>query len=338
MHILFPFYQYWPTYLCFTLFISVLLLLDLGLFHRKAHAVSFKEASVWTVVWISLALIFNVFFYYYALAKFSVIPDFASIWGEQPVDAAKRVALEFLAGFVVEKSLAVDNIFIFVVIFTTFAIPAQYQHRVLFYGIVGAVVFRAIFIAMGSILLSYHWIVILFGVFLILTGVKLFFAPKEPIDPSKGPFFRILKRMFRITSELHGDKFFIRKGTLLYATPLFVSLMIVEFSDILFAIDSVPAIFAITREPFIVFTSNILAILGLRSLYFLLAGAYSLFHLLKYGLGIILIFVGLKMAYLNELFGGKFPISWSLAFIMTTLMLSIALSLVIKPQQSSVKE
>jgi len=212
-------------------------------------------------------------------------------------------------------------------VFGFFAVPAKYQHRVLFYGILGALVFRAIFIAMGSVLMQYHWVVIVFGAFLILTGVKMFFAPEKPIDPERNPVIRLFKRLMPVTPQLHGQRFFVRQSGRLHATPLFVALLFLELSDIIFAVDSVPAIFALTREPLIVFTSNIFAILGLRAMYFMLAGAMDKFHMLKYGLAVVLVFVGLKMVWLNEAFGGKFPISWSLGIIVAVIAVSVALSL-----------
>jgi tellurite resistance protein TerC len=238
--------------------------------------------------------------------------------------------LEFLTGFIVEKTLAVDNIFVFVVVFSFFAIPLKYQHRVLFFGILGALIFRIIFIAMGSILLQYQWIVIFFGVFLILTGLKIIFAPEKPIDPEKNPVIKLFRKFFPVTPTIEGQKFFLRKEGVLYATPLMVALLFIEVSDIIFAVDSVPAIFAITNEPLIVFTSNVFAILGLRAMYFMLAGIIHKFRYLKYGLGIVLVFVGLKMAWLNEAFGGKFPITWSLLIIVVIIGSSILVSLLKK--------
>jgi len=241
--------------------------------------------------------------------------------------AAWNVALEFLTGYVVEKSLSVDNIFVFVMVFPYFAIPPKYQHRVLFYGILGALVFRAIFIAMGSALMEYHWVVYLFGGFLILTGFKMMFAPEKEIEPEKNFLVRLFKRFVPVTPQLHGQKFFVREKAKIYATPLFIALLFLELTDIIFAVDSVPAIFALTKEPMLVFTSNIFAILGLRAMYFMLAGAIDKFYLLKYGLAIVLVFVGLKMVWLNDAFGGKFPISWSLAFILGTIAVSVITSL-----------
>lgn len=334
--ILFPFAEYWWFYAAFLVFVLSMLALDLGVFNRKAHVVSFKEATAWSVVWVTLALVFNFILYRYALWKFPqderllANPDFV------PDLAAWNVSLEFLTGYVVEKSLSVDNIFVFVMVFAYFAIPPKYQHRVLFYGILGALVFRAIFIAMGSALMEYHWVVYLFGGFLILTGVKMMFAPEKEIDPEKNFLIRLFKRFVPVTPQLHGQKFFVRDGGKLFATPLFIALLFLELTDIIFAVDSVPAIFALTKEPMIVFTSNIFAILGLRAMYFMLAGAIDKFYLLKYGLAIVLVFVGLKMVWLNDAFGGKFPITWSLAFILGTIAVSIIVSLLF-PRKTELK-
>lgn len=317
----FPFADYWWFYVGFTTFVLVMLALDLGVFHRTAHVVRYKEALGWSIFWISLALLFNFLFYLYASDKFGA-------------DAGKTLALEFLTGFVVEKSLSVDNLFIFVVIFTYFAIPPQYQHRILFYGILGALIFRCIFIALGSVLMEYKAVVIFFGAFLILTGAKLFFTPDKAIRPEDNVLIKLLKKILPITPKIEGQNFFLRINGKLYGTPLLVALVFIEFTDIIFAVDSVPAIFAITREPLIVFTSNVFAILGLRALYFLLAGVADQFHLLKYGLGLVLIFVGAKMVYLNELFGGKFPIGWSLTIIAACIGGSVVASLMF-PKKTS---
>src|SRR5512142_2694488 len=328
--IYFPFADYWWFYLGFIGFVVALLALDLGVFQRKAHAVSFREASIWSVVWIGLALAFNFGFYQYAAWKFARDSRLLQIPGFDPESASRQVGLEFLTGYVVEKTLSLDNIFVFVVVFTFFAIPAIYQHRVLFYGILGALVFRAIFIAMGSALLQYHWVILVFGALLILTGVKMIVVPDKKIDPEKNPILRFFRRMVPVTSDLREQHFFVRLQGVLYATPLFLALLFVEISDIIFAVDSVPAIFALTREPLIVFTSNVFAILGLRSLYFLLAGAVERFALLKYGLALVLVFVGLKMVWLNDAFGGKFPIAWSLGIIAAVIATSILFSLLSK--------
>jgi tellurite resistance protein TerC len=325
---LFPFAEYWWFYLAFTGFVLLMLALDLGVFHRKEHEISFKEAAIWSSVWVTLALIFNFLLYRYSLWKFPQDERLVSIPGFMPESAAWTVSLEFLTGYVVEKSLSVDNIFVFVVVFAYFAIPAKYQHRVLFYGIIGALVFRAIFIGMGSWLMQFHWVIYLFGGFLILTGLKMMFAAEKEIDPERNPVIRLFKRFMPVTPHLHGKHFFIREHGRWAATPLFIALLFLELSDIIFAVDSVPAIFAITAEPMIVFTSNIFAILGLRSMYFMLAGAVSRFYMLKYGLAIVLVFVGLKMVWLNDAFGGKFPVSWSLGFILAAISVSVLASLI----------
>jgi tellurite resistance protein TerC len=324
---LFPLADYWWLYLSFTGFVLLLLSLDLGVFHRTAHVVSIREATIWSMIWIALALAFNYGLYQYALWKFPQDARLMAIPGFDPAAAAKQVGLEFLTGYVVEKSLSVDNIFVFVVVFSFFGIPAIYQHRVLFYGIIGALVFRAIFIALGSILLQYKLVVYLFGGILILTGIKMMFAPEREIHPERNPLIRLFKRFMPVSASLDGQKFFTVVNGVRHATPLFIALLFLELTDIIFAVDSVPAIFALTREPLIVFTSNVFAILGLRALYFMLAGAVERFTLLKYGLAIVLAFVGLKMVWLNDAFGGKFPIGISLGIIGGVIALSILVSL-----------
>jgi tellurite resistance protein TerC len=332
-YILFPISEYWWFYAAFTLFVLFLLALDLGVFHREAHEVKFKEAATWSVVWVALALGFNFLLYQYALWKFPQDPRLLAVPGFDAAAAAWRVSLEFLTGYVVEKSLSVDNVFVFVVIFGYFAIPPKYQHRVLFYGIIGALLFRAVFIGMGSYLMQYHWVILLFGAFLIITGVKMLFASEKPIEPDKNPLIRLFKKFVPVTPQLHGQKFFVRQSegpggrVRTFATPLLIALLFVELTDVIFAVDSVPAIFALTREPMIVFTSNVFAILGLRAMYFMLAGAVDKFHMLKYGLGVVLVFVGLKMVWLNDWFGGKFPIAWSLGIISGVIAASVVLSL-----------
>jgi tellurite resistance protein TerC len=326
---LFPFAEYWWFYGAFTLLVCVLLALDLGLFHRTAHAVSFKEAAAWSVVWVSLALLFNLGFYLYMRASFPEDARLMAVPGFDPLAAAKETALEFLAGYVVEYSLSVDNIFVFVVVMGYFGIPAQYQHRVLFFGILGALVFRAIFIALGALLLQFEWVIWIFGAFLVITGVRMMVGGEEgPVEPHERWVIRSFRRHVPVTPDFRGPSFFVREADRrLHATPLFIALLFLEMTDILFAVDSVPAIFGLTREPLVVYTSNIFAILGLRNLYFMLAGAVDKFHMLKYGLGIVLIFVGLKMAVLNRLWGGHFPIGISLGIIIGVIAVSIALSL-----------
>lgn len=326
---LFPFVDYWWFYAGFTAFVLAMLALDLGVFHKKCHEVTVKEASIWTGVWIGLAFVFNFLFYLYARHQFAGSERLLAIPGFDPEIQAKTTALEFLTGFVVEKTLAVDNIFVFAVVFAYFGIPKVYQHKVLFWGILGALFFRALFIATGSVLMQYEWVVIFFGVLLILTGIKMFFAGTEQTDLNKNILVRGLNKIFRIHPRVEGPEFFLRKNGLLYVTPLFVALVFLELSDIIFAVDSVPAIFALTKEPLIVFTSNIFAILGLRSMYFMLAGVMDRFAYIKYGLASVLLFVGAKMAYLNNAFGGKFPIHWSLGIIAMLIGGSVVVSIIV---------
>jgi tellurite resistance protein TerC len=300
----FPFLDYWWFYAGFTAFILLLLALDLGVFHRHAHVVTFRESLTWSVVWVTLALAFNYGFFVYATGSFGP-------------EAGRRLGLEFLTGYLVEKSLAVDNIFVFVLVFAYFGVPLRYQHRVLFYGIIGALLFRALFIALGSVLMQYWLVVTIFGLFLIATGIKMLRAPDQQVEPERNPLVRLFRRWMPVTSGLQGEHFFVRVDGRWHATPLFVALLFLEMSDIIFAVDSVPAIYAISREPLIVFTSNVFAILGLRAMYFLLAGAIERFHLLKYALAAILIFVGVKMVWLNDAISGKRPVEWSLAIIAT---------------------
>lgn len=320
---LFPFADYWWFYGLFLIFVFVMLALDLGVFNKKAHAVSFKEATIWSIVWVVLALTFNFLFYQYASAKFDP-------------DTGGRLALEFLTGYVLEYSLSVDNIFIFVLVFSYFAIPAKYKHRVLFYGILGALIFRAIFIALGSALMQIHWIIYIFGGFLIITGIKMLFSGDEKIEPEKNFLIRAFKKFMPVTHEIKSKDFFVNVDGVRHATPLFITLLFLEATDIIFAVDSVPAIFAVTKEPLIVFTSNIFAILGLRSMFFMLAGVIDKFHLLKYGLAIVLIFVGLKMVWLNPMYDGHFPIQYSLGFIIGTIVISIVASLMFPAKESHI--
>jgi tellurite resistance protein TerC len=312
---LFPFADYWWFYGGFLIFVFIMLALDLGVFNRKAHVVSFKEATIWSLIWVTLALIFNFLFYQYAAGKFGI-------------ETGRELGLEFLTGYILEYSLSIDNIFVFVLVFTYFGIPAKYKHRVLFYGILGALIFRAIFIALGSALMQFHWIIYIFGVFLIITGIKMFFSSSEEIEPEKNFLIRVFRKFMPVSNEIDGKNFFVMKDGIRHATPLFIALLFLEATDIIFAVDSVPAIFAVTDEPLIVFTSNIFAILGLRSMYFMLAGVINKFHLLKYGLAIVLVFVGLKMVWLNPLYNGHFPIVWSLGFILGTILISVIASLI----------
>jgi len=286
-----------------------MLALDLLVFHRKAHAVSLREAFSWSVVWISLALIFNLGIYY--------------LWGSEK-------AMEFLAGYLIEKSLSVDNIFVFIVIFSYFAVPAMYQHRILFWGILGALIMRAIFIAVGAALLTaFHWMIYVFGGFLVITGVKLLLTGDHQVEPEKNPAVRLLRRVMHVTKKYDGQRFFVRVDGRLWATPLLLVLVVVETTDVIFAVDSIPAIFAITSDPFIVYTSNIFAILGLRALYFLLAGIMDMFRYLKVGLSFVLCFVGIKMTIVDLY---KIPIEISLGVIAGILTVAMAASLLVKPR------
>ena len=293
-------------WILFNAFVLGMLALDLGVFHRSAHVVRAKEAAIWTGVWVTLALTFAVGLW---------------IWEDA------QTALTFLTGYVIEESLSVDNIFVIVMIFSYFNVPKQYQHRVLFWGIVGALVMRGTFIALGALLLQrFHWIIYLFGGLLIITGIRMAIRHDETFDAEKNPIYRIAKRSLPFTTGYDGQKFFTIENGRRVATPLFLVLLMVEFTDLIFAVDSIPAIFAVTTDPFIVYTSNIFAILGLRSLYFLLAGVVGKFHLLKYGLAVILVFVGTKMI------GAEYfhvPILVSLGIIVGVLATSIVASLLI---------
>lgn len=323
---LFPFTDYWWMYVGFFMLVLGLLALDLGVFHKKSKVVSFKESLTWTFVWISLAGLFNLGLYFFAIRHFESNPHLIAQGLGSAQEAAKVLSLEFLTGFVVEKSLAFDNLFIFSVVFSYFAIPLAYQHRVLFYGILGALIFRALFVALGSVLMQYHYVIYIFGGFLILTGIKMVFGPEKPLKPENNLLVKGLSKFIPLTSKISGDRFIITENGKKMATPLLVALLVLEFTDIVFAVDSVPAIFAISKEPFIVLTSNIFAILGLRSLYFMLAGVMDRFEYLKFGLAGVLVFVGLKMVWLNDQFGGKFPIGWSLGIIFALIGISMVVS------------
>ena len=283
-----------------------MLALDLGVFNRKAHTVSVREAGIWTAVWVSLALIFNLGLYYIA---------------------GPQAGLEFLTGYLIEYSLSVDNIFVFVLVFSAFAVPSQYQHRVLFWGILGALVMRGAMIAAGAVLIeNFHWIIYVFGAFLVFAGIRMFFSSEdETVDLENNPVLRFMRRVFPVTDSYRESNFTVVEGGRRMITPLLLVLMMIEVTDLVFALDSIPAIFAITQEPFIVFTSNIFAILGLRSLYFLLAGIIHKFVYLRYGLAFVLTFVGVKM--LVEAVDVHIPILASLGVIVAALATSIIASL-----------
>jgi len=289
----------------FIVFVFIMLALDLGVFHRKSHEVKIREALIWSAVWISLALIFN-----YGIFIFM----------------GKEKAIEFLTGYVIEKSLSIDNLFVFIMVFTYFNVEPKYQHKILFWGILGALIMRAIFIFAGVALISmFHWIIYVFGGFLIFTGIKMLFHKDEKLDPNKNPLVIIFKKFFPVTQEMHGSKFFVKINARTVATPLFIVLLVIEFTDLIFAVDSIPAILAISKDTFIIFTSNVFAILGLRALYFALAGITKYFYYLKYGLSAILVFVGIKMI-MAEFY--KIPIVYSLLSILGILLISILFSIV----------
>jgi len=288
----------------FHVFLVVMLVLDLGVFHRKAHAIRIREALIWSGIWISLALLFNLLIYFWQ---------------------GPEVALQFLTGYLIEKSLSVDNLFAFLLLFTYFRVTPDYQHHVLFWGIIGALIMRAIFIAVGVTLISkFHWVIYLFGGFLILAGIRMATQKEGEIHPENNPVLKRVRRWIPVTNEYHGDRFFVKKEARRYVTPLFVVLLTVETTDLIFAVDSIPAIFAITLDPFIVYTSNVFAILGLRSLYFALAGMIQLFHYLHYGISAILVFSGLKML-LSDIY--KIPVGVMLGVIAGILILSVVASL-----------
>jgi len=286
-------------------FVLAMLALDLGVFHRKAHVVSLKESFAWTGVWVALALVFNAGIWHY--------------YGSQK-------GLEFFTGYLIEKSLSVDNVFVFALLFSYFAVPPLYQHKVLFWGILGALIMRAIMIVAGAALITkFAWIIYVFGGFLILTGIKMIVKREEEIHPERNPVVKWFKKLMPVTPEYRGDKFFVREHGIRMATPLFVVLLLVEISDVIFAVDSIPAIFAVTKDPFIVYTSNVFAILGLRSLYFALAGVMDKFHYLKMGLGVVLTFVGVKMILAHTVW--KIDTLVSLGVIVAILTTSVVMSL-----------
>lgn len=288
----------------FNVFILFMLALDLGVFHRKAHEVSFKEALTWSVVWIVFALLFNIFILY---------------------QFGKTKAIEYLTGYIIEKSLSIDNIFVFVLVFSSFNVPSAYQHKVLFWGVIGALLMRAVFIFAGvSLIERFHWIIYVFGVFLIYTGIKIAREKGTRMDLDDNKILKLVRKVIPFTKDYHGARFFIRNGKLL-ATPLFLVLILIEFTDLIFAVDSIPAILAITSDPVIVYTSNVFAIMGLRSLYFALAGSLKYFVYLHYGLAVILVFVGLKMLLSDVVKLNPFV---SLAIIAAILGISIVASVI----------
>ena len=282
-----------------------MLALDLGVFHRKVHVIEIREALVWSAIWVVLSLLFNLGIYFWR---------------------GPETALEFLTGYLIEKSLSVDNIFVFLLIFSYFDVPSLYQHKVLFWGILGALIMRAIFILAGVALIQkFHWVIYVFGVFLILTGIRVALQKGKEIHPERNPVLKLFRRLIPVTARYEGSRFWIKKEGRYLATPLFIVLLIVETTDIVFAVDSIPAILAITLDPFIVYSSNVFAILGLRALYFALAGLMRLFHYLHYGLSGILVFVGLKML-LTDIY--KIPIGVALGVVGGILVISVIISVV----------
>lgn len=301
-------------YLGFTLLVVVLLAIDFVVLKTQGnHRVSIKEAGLWSMVWILIALVFCAWFWWYLEGHFGR-------------EMANSKAVEYLTGYLIEKSLAVDNVFVWITLFSFFSVPPAFQKRVLLYGVLGAILMRAILIYIGAILLAqFHWILYVFGLFLILTGVKmLVFSSHEP-DLEKNPILRWMRGHIKITNEYHEDRFFILKDGIRYATPMFLVLVLVEATDLIFAVDSIPAIFAITNDPFIVFTSNIFAILGLRAMYFMLADMAERFHLLKYGLAIILMFIGVKMMVIDFY---KIPVGVAMGIVGLILLTSVEASLI----------
>jgi tellurite resistance protein TerC len=290
-------------WILFNLFVLVMLVLDLGVFHRRTHVVKFREALLWSALWIALAAIFAVIVYFWH--------------GRVP-------AVEFVTGYVIELSLSVDNLFVFLLIFRYFQVPTVHQHKVLFWGILGALIMRAIFILAGvGLIRQFHWIIYIFGALLVYSGIKLFRQENAEIHPEKNPLLRLFRRWIPVTKDYEGAKFFVRRPGL-YATPLFVVLLVVETTDVLFAVDSIPAILAITLDAFIVYTSNVFAILGLRSMYFALAGMMELFHYLHYGLSLVLIFVGGKMLVSHYY---QVPTELALGIVAGILIISVVASM-----------
>jgi len=291
-------------WILFNLFVLAMLVLDLGVFHRRAHRVKFREALAWSAMWIALAAAFAVLLYFWR---------------------GHVVTLEFVTGYVIELSLSVDNLFVFLLIFRYFRVPALHQHKVLFWGLLGALLMRGIFVLVGvGLITQFHWIVYLFGAFLVYSGIQFFRQESVEIHPEKNPVLRLFRRWMPVTEDYEGSKFFVRR-TGLYATPLLVVLLVVETTDLLFAVDSIPAVLAITLNAFIVYTSNIFAILGLRSMYFALAGMMEFFHYLHYGLSVVLIFVGAKMLISHYY---QIPTGWALGVVAGVLLVSVLVSVV----------
>jgi tellurite resistance protein TerC len=316
----------------FNAFVLLMLALDLGVFHRKAHEVRFAEAMGWTLVWVALALAFNFCIWRYPELFFSdaTMSEYVSAGklavGTGIADLGEQAALEFLTGYLIEKSLSIDNVFVFAMTFSYFSVPPLYQHKVLFWGILGALVMRAVMIFAGAALIQeFGWVIYPFALFLVLTGGKMIVRMEERFEPDSNIVVRNFKRVMPVTPEYRADRFFVMENGRRHATPLFIVLLVIEITDLIFAVDSIPAVFAITTNEFIVYTSNVFAILGLRSLYFVLAGMMEKFHLLKVGLGIVLIFVGVKMGLAHTAF--KIPTAISLCMVVGIIAGAIAASL-----------
>ena len=319
---LFPINDYWWVYILFLILVAVVLILDLGILNKKPKEQSARGAALWVSFWVILALLINAGFYLFAHE------ELVARGISNAPEEAKRLGFEFLTGYIIELALSVDNLFVFIVLFSYFGIPPKFQHRVLFFGVLGALIFRALFIGLGSLVAHIDWVMILLGVFLIFTGLKLFFSEEKKIEPEKNIVIRLLTKTGRVLPNLVDQKFIVRQNGLWFLTPAFICLIFVEMTDIVFAMDSVPAIFAITKEPLVVFLSNICAILGLRSMYFLLASAIHYFHYLQFGLAIILVFIGTKMGILHPFFDINIPTVWSLSIVVGTLLVSVVASLI----------
>ena len=332
MQHIFPFSEFWALYVLFSLGIAAILFTSLKAFHKGPEDITIRKASISALNWFGLALLFNVVLYAITYVHLTGNPELASQLGGTPADLARQTALEFLSGYLVEKSLAVDNLFVFIVIFQFFSIPRENQHRVLFYGLFGALVLRAIFIAMGSVVMDITWVVILFGLFLIYQGLSVLRGKEPEIHPENNKLLRLLRRILPVSSSLDGQRFFTRVDGRMCATPLFLALIFVEITDIMFAFDSVPAIFGLTKEPLVVFTSNIFAVIDLRALYFLLLAFIGRFHYLGVGLSFVLIFIGVKMAFLDEVLEWHVPTEISLLIVLGLITGSILLSLLKAPE------
>lgn len=332
MQHIYPFSEFWPLYVLFSAGIAAILLASLKAFHKGPEEITIRKASISALNWFGLALLFNVALYGITYFHLSRNPEIAAQLGGTAEGLARQTALEFLSGYLVEKSLAVDNLFVFIVIFQFFSIPRENQHRVLFYGLFGALVLRAIFIAMGSVVMDIKWVVIAFGVFLIYQGISVLRGKEPEIHPEDNKLLRLLRRILPLSPRLDGQRFFTRVDGRLCATPLFLALIFVEITDIMFAFDSVPAIFGLTKEPLVVFTSNIFAVIDLRALYFLLLAFIGRFHYLGVGLSFVLIFIGTKMALLDEVLAWHVPTEVSLLVVLGLITGSILLSLVKAPE------